>query len=69
MAAVRENGGHVYTLVGVERTATTVSYKNFKLHNGITLVLKDDEGQVRRLAWIRSVAERRGRFKIYSMRD
>jgi len=69
VAAVRENGGHVYTLVRVERTAATVNYKNFKLHNGITLVLKDDEGQVKRLSWIRSVAERKGRFKIYSMSD
>jgi hypothetical protein len=55
--------------VRVERTAATVEYKNFKLHNGITLVLKDDEGQVKRLSWIRSVAERKGRFKIYSMSD
>ena len=69
VASVRENGGHVYTLVRVERTAATVQYKNFKLHNGITLVLKDDEGQVKRLSWIRSVAERKGRFKIYSMSD
>lgn len=69
VSAVREYGGHVYTLVKVERTAADVPYKNFKLHNGITLVLKDDEGQVKRLSWIRSVAERKGRFKIYSMSD
>jgi len=69
VASVREYGGHVYTLVRVERTAATVDYKNFKLHNGITLVLKDDEGQETRLSWIRSVAERKGRFKIYSMSD
>jgi len=31
--------------------------------------VKDDEGQVKRLSWIRSVAERKGRFKIYSMSD
>ena len=69
VASVRENGGHFYALVRVERTAATVQYKNFKLHNGITLVLKDDEGQLKRLSWIRSVAERKGRFKIYSMTD
>jgi len=69
VASVREYGGHVYTFVRVERTAATVEYKNFKLHNGVTLVLKDDEGQVKRLSWIRSVAERKGRFKIYSMSD
>jgi hypothetical protein len=69
VSSVREYGGHVYTLVKIERTAATVLYKNFKLHNGITLVVKDDEGQVKRLSWIRSIAERKGRFKIYSMSD
>ena len=69
VSSVREYGGHVYTLVRIERTAATVPYRNFKLLNGVTLVLEDDEGQVKRLSWIRSIAERKGRFKIYSMSD
>lgn len=68
-AFARDFGGHVYTFVAIERTAQTVVYKNFKLHNGITLVAKDDEGKTHRFPFIRSIAERKGRFKIYSMTD
>lgn len=69
VAAARDYADHVYTLVRIERTAPTVSYRNFKLHNGITIVAHDDMGQEQRFTFIRSVAERKGRFKIYSMKD
>ena len=69
VSATREFGGHDYTILGVEPTAATVLYKNFKLHNGITIVAKDDVGAVRRFTFIRSIAERKGRFKIYSLAD
>lgn len=69
VAAARDYADHVYTLIRIERTAPTVVYKNFKLHNGITIVAKDDEGQLQRFTFIRSIAERKGRFKIYSMKD
>lgn len=69
IAAARDYTGHYYELLRIERTAPTVAYKNFKLHNGITIVAKDDEGQVQRFTFIRSIAERKGRFKIYSMKD
>ena len=68
VAGVREFGGHVYTLLRVERAAV-VPYRNFRLHNGIALVMRDDEGRVLRYTAIRSIAERAGRFKIYSMTD
>jgi hypothetical protein len=68
IAAVREYGDHVYTLVRVE-TGAVVPYRNFKLHNGITIVARDDEGREHRITAIRSVAERGGRFKLYSMQD
>ena len=68
LASVREFGGHHYTLLRVE-TKAVVPYKNFKLHNGITIVARDDEGREVRYTAVRSVAERRGRFKIYSMFD
>lgn len=68
VAAVREYGDHVYTLLRVE-TGVVVPYRNFKLHNGITIVARDDEGRVVRIGAIRSVVERAGRFKLYSMRD
>ncbi len=68
LAAVREFGGHAYTLAHVERAAV-VRYRNFRLHNGITIVARDDEGRDVRVTTIRSIAERRGHFKIYSMSD
>jgi len=46
-----------------------VAYKNFKLHNGLILVAKDEGGKTEEFHWLRSVAERKGRFKIYSMSD
>ncbi len=48
---------------------TTVRYRNFRLHNRLVLVARDGEGQIRRWKWLRSVAERRGAFKIYSTTD
>jgi len=69
VSSTREYGSHYYTFKAIERTAKTVAYKNFKLHNGITIVAKDDEGNWKRLVFIRSIAERKGRFKIYSMSD
>ncbi|MEQ1831818.1 MAG: hypothetical protein ABL977_02100 [Candidatus Eisenbacteria bacterium] len=68
-AFARDFGGHVYTFIAFERTAATKVYKNFKLHNGVVLVAKDDEGKTHRFPFIRSIAERKGRFKIYSMTD
>ena len=69
VSAVRERGSRVYTLLRVEQAGATTEYRNFKLHAGFVIVARDDEGHEQRFDWIRSVAERKGRFKIYSMRD
>ncbi len=69
VAAARDFEGHYYEFLRIERTADTKQYRNFRLHNGITIVAKDDEGKVHNFTFIRSIAERKGRFKIYSMRD
>ena len=66
--ALRDYGGHAYQLVRVE-VGGTETYKNFKLHDGIVMVVKDDEGQVQKWTWLRSVAERKGVFEIYSTTD
>jgi hypothetical protein len=66
--AVREFGDHYWELVRLEYAAV-VPYKNFRLYNGITVTVKNDEGEVSRFTFIRSIAQRKGRFKIYSMRD
>ena len=67
--ASSDHGGRKYDFVRFERTDTTALYRNFKLHNGLVLVARNDQGELERWGWLRSVAERRGRFKIYSMRD
>lgn len=67
-SALHEFGGQPCEFVRLEAASVT-AYKNFKLHNGITLVTRDAAGREIRHNWLRSVAERRGRFKIYSVRD
>ena len=56
------------TFVRVEQ-GTLEKYKNFRLHRGLTIVARTPEGETVRLADLRTVAERKGVFKIYSMRD
>ena len=68
-ALERDLGGRGYEFVRFESADTTARYRNFKLHNRLTLVARDDQGQIQRWRWLRSVAERRGRFKIYSTED
>jgi hypothetical protein len=67
--AIREHGGHAYQFVRFDRSDSTTHYKNFKLHNGLILVARDESGNTQQFTWLRSVAERKGRFKIYSMSD
>lgn len=67
--AVRENGERYLEFLRFERADSTATYKNFRLHHGLTMVVRNDHGEVERLGWLRSVAERKGRYKIYSMRD
>lgn len=70
--ATGDYGGRYYEFLRWERTDpedTLAVYKNFKLHNKLLLVAHDDEGQIVKMHWLRSVAERKGRFKIYSTRD
>jgi hypothetical protein len=71
--ATSDYGGRYYEFVRWERNQrtkdTTTVYKNFKLHNRLILVARRDDGQLERMNWLRSVAERKGRFKIYSTND
>lgn len=67
--AVRDYGGHLYQFLRFERADSIARYRNFKLHNGLILVVRDDEGRIQKWNWLRSVAERRGVFRIYSTSD
>jgi len=66
--AIRDKGDHYYEYVRTESRDTTAIYRNFRLHNAIVLVVKVN-GQEQELRWLRSIAERKGRFKIYSTGD
>jgi hypothetical protein len=67
--AVADAGGRPLEFVRFERRDTTARYRNFKLHNGLLLVARNESGTEERFDVLRSVVERNGRFKIYSMRD
>jgi hypothetical protein len=67
--AVEDYGGSYYEFLRFEPRDTTAQYKNFKLHNGLILVARNDQGTIERFDWLRSVAERKGVFKIYSVKD
>jgi len=69
MHALRDQGGHWYEFLKFEAGDTTAVYRNFRLHNKLALVVRDDAGQIQRWRWLRSVAEHGGRFKIYSTED
>lgn len=69
VSAMKEYGGHHYEFVRFERYDSTAHYRNFRLHNGLVLIAKGDDGQMERFTWLRSAVERNGAFKIYSMKD
>jgi len=48
---------------------SVMKYRNFTLHHGVTMVVRDAAGAETRMNWLRSIAERKGRFKIYSTKD
>uniref|UniRef100_A0A832I1Y2 Uncharacterized protein n=1 Tax=Eiseniibacteriota bacterium TaxID=2212470 RepID=A0A832I1Y2_UNCEI len=64
-----EWGDRPLRFVRWERADTVAKYKNFKLHGGLTLVATDGDGREERLDFVRAVVERRGRFKLYSLKD
>jgi hypothetical protein len=66
--AVGDYGGDDWGFVRFERDSIA-TFKNFRLHMGLRLVAIDDEGKTVPMYWLRSVAERKGRFKIYSTDD
>lgn len=67
--AIQDHGGRHLRFVRWERGDTVAAYRNFRLHNQLTLVVLDEAGQEERIDVVRSVAERRGRFKLYSLKD
>lgn len=66
--AIRDKADQYYEYVRTETRDTTALYRNFKLHHGVVMVVRVN-GSAQELRWLRSVAERKGRFKIYSTTD
>lgn len=64
-----ERGGQDLTFVRWDRADTVAIYRNFRLHNGLSLVVRDESGKEVALAHVRAVAERKGQFKLQSLRD
>jgi hypothetical protein len=67
-SALIDHGGLPADFVRIE-VASSTAFRNFRLHDGVTLVIRDASGTERRWTWLRSIAERGGRFKIHSVRD
>jgi len=67
-SALFTNGGRSVQFLRFE-VDSIARYRNFKLYNGVHLVVKNEVGHEERQDWIRSIAERKGRFKIYSTED
>jgi hypothetical protein len=66
--AVGDYGGQLFKFVRFE-SDSVAHYKNFKLHMRLRLIALDDQGRAVAMRWVRAVAERKGRFKIYSTDD
>jgi hypothetical protein len=67
--AVSDHGGQGWAFVRIEATAGVRAYRNFRLHRGLVLVAKDAAGKEARFDFLRAAVERKGVFKIYSLRD
>ncbi len=66
---LNELGGQHLEFLRWERSGASRTYRNFRLHNGMVLVVRDEQGREQRLVHVRAIAERRGVFKIQSLQD
>ncbi len=67
--AAADWGGQPWTFVRIEATGGVTKFRNFNLYRGIVIVVKDEAGVEQRFDFLRTVAERKGVFKLYSLRD
>lgn len=66
--AVGDYAGDDWTFVRFE-IDSIATFRNFRLHRVTRMVAIDDHGATVRMPWVRAIAERKGRFKIYSTDD
>lgn len=67
--AFQDHSGRHLRFLRWERGKAATAYRNFRLHEQLTLVALNEEGAEERLDVVRAVAERRGAFKLYSLKD
>ncbi len=67
--ALSEYGAAQLTFERVTATLGVKEYRNFRLHRGIVIAARDSSGVPVELRFVRAVAERKGRYKIYSTDD
>jgi len=67
--ALQDHAGRHVRFVRWERGDEVAAYRNFTLQHKLTLVVLNEQGVEERLDVVRSVAERRGVYKLYSMKD
>lgn len=70
--ALRDHGDDPVEFLRFERFArgdSIATYRNFRMHNALVMVVRTGSGEIEKWRWLRSVAERRGRFKISSTDD
>jgi len=66
--AIGDRKGENWTFVRIQ-SDSLFKYKNFTLHMRVTLVAIGDSGREVKMTWLRTIAERKGRFKIYATDD
>ena len=70
--ALRDHGKEPLQFVRFERARradSLATYRNFRMHNGLVMIVRTGSGETEKWTWLRSVVERKGRFKIYSTDD
>jgi len=67
-SAIVEYGGGYWEYLRTEVTEVA-EFRNFRLHQGVTIVVRNALGEEQPMVWLRAIAERKGRYKIYSVRD
>jgi hypothetical protein len=68
-SACREYQQRELELLRVEHRDTVMVFRNFNLHRGLILVVKNERDEEEEIGLLRTIAERKGVYKIYSMRD
>ena len=67
--ALQDHAGRHLRFVRWERGKPASVFRNFRLHEQLTLIALNEQGAEERIDVVRAAAERRGAFKLYSMKD